>query len=344
MPLLNVPVLARSDDRSQVVREPAGIAQLVDAATRRAPVAGMVATSFDFFVDWECRQLEGYAWIKRTLPGGRALPTSRDEIEAAVAADPVIRRCCRLAHGQGNGVTVAIFDDARDWSQSTGRDISMVNLPPDGPMRMTPVTLAQLRAAIQVKSGGPMRIGDKGLIYSTTALEAHLSKTTAPWPGDADLVVFDADDHEPRCVIELKKHTERSRLPFHAQRVENYAGPGGPDQRKYDRLSLLAEQVSASGPLPLYTLYYSTVRGQDDLRLERVTRDGAGGFRGRPVATIGQSTRLPTQVLETLYAATRRDALAHPPAAGVRSVVQQASPPPLAAPAMRPIGRHVDQR
>lgn len=187
-------------------------------------------------------------------------------------------------------------------------------------MRMTPVTLADLRAAIQAKSGGPMRIGDKGLIYSTTALEAHLSKTTAPWPGDADLVVFDADDHEPRCVIELKKHTERSRLPFGRQQVENYASPGGPDQRKYDRLSLLAEQVSASGPLPLYTLYYSTVRGQDDLRLERVTRDGVGGFRGRPVATISQRTRLPTQVLETLYAATWQDALAHPPATGVRAV------------------------
>lgn len=344
MPLLNVPMLARSDDRSQIVRESEGIATLVDVATRRAPVAGMIATSFDFFVDWERRQLEGYAWIKRTLPAGRALPTSRDEIEAAVAADPVIRRCCRLAHGQGNGVTVAIFDDARDWSQSVGRDVSMVNLPPDGPMRMTPVTLAELEAAIQVKSGGPMRIGDKGLIYSTTALEAHLSKTTAPWPGDADLVVFGADDHEPRCVIELKKHTERSRLPFHAQRVENYAGPGGPDQRKYDRLSLLAEQVSASGPLPLYTLYYSTVHGQDDLRLERVTRDGAGGFRGRHVATISQSCRLPTQVLETLYAATRQDVLMHPPAAGARSVIQKASPPPVAAPATRQIGRQVDQR
>ena len=156
--------------------------------------------------------------------------------------------------------------------------------------------------------------------------------------------MFGADDHEPRCVIELKKHTERSRLPFDRQRVENYAGPGGPDQRKYDRLSLLAEQVSASGPLPLYTLYYSTVRGQDGLRLERVTRDGVGGFRGRPVATIGQGTRLPTQVLGTLYATTRQDALAHPPASGVRSVVQKAPPPPLATPATRQIGRHVDQR
>ena len=151
-------------------------------------------------------------------------------MKAAVAGELDIGECCRLAHGQGNGVTVAIFDDARDWSRSTGRDILMVNLPPDGPMRMTPVTLAQLQAAIQLKSGGPMRIGSKGLVLSTTALEAHLSKTSAPWPGDADLVVFGAHDREPRCVIELKKHTEKSRLPFDAQRVENYAGPGGPDQ------------------------------------------------------------------------------------------------------------------
>lgn len=343
MYLLNVPRLARSDDRSQIVREPAGILSLIDMATRRAPVAGMISTSFDFFVDWERRQLEGYAWIKRTLPSGHALPTSRDDVASAVAADPAIRRCCRLAHGQGNGVTVAIFDDARDWSLSTGRDILMVNLPADGPMRMTPVTLADLRGAIQVKTGGPMRIGDKGLIYSTTALEAHLSKTTAPWPGDADLVVFDADDHEPRCVIELKKHTERSRLPFDRQRVENYAGPGGPDQRKYDRLSLLAEQVSASGPLPLFTLYYSTVRGQDDLQLERVTRDGAGGFRGRPVATINQRYRLPTQLLEKIYATTQEDALAYPTAAGVRAAIQKA-PLQLTPPAVRRIGRHDDQR
>ncbi|MER2510159.1 MAG: hypothetical protein ABTQ27_15585 [Amaricoccus sp.] len=336
MPLLNVPRLARSDDRTRFVLEPERIAEMVDVATRRAPVSGMVAASFDFFVDWERRQLEGYAWVKRALPAGCKLPTSRRELEAAVAGDPAIRRCCRLAHGQGNGVTVAIFDDARDWSRSTGRDILMVNLPPDGPMRMTPVTLAQLQAAIQLKSGGPMRIGSKGLVLSTTALEAHLSKTSAPWPGDADLVVFGAHDREPRCVIELKKHTEKSRLPFDAQRVENYAGPGGPDQRKYDRLSLLAEQVSVGAPLPLYTLYYSTERTQEDLRLERVTRDGAGGFRGRPVATIGQSYRLPTQVLEAVYAAARQDAVAHPPLAGVRSATLIAPRTPRASVTKRP--------
>lgn len=96
-------------------------------------------------------------------------------------------------------------------------------------------------------------------------------------------------------MIELKKHTEKSRLPFCAQQVENYAGPGGSDQRKYHHLSLLAEQVWVSGPLPLYTLYYSMQRTSNDLWPEWVTRDGAGGFRGRPVATIGQSYRLPTQ-------------------------------------------------
>lgn len=343
MPLLNLPRLARSDDRSQVVREPERIAQLLDVATRRAPVSGMLATSFDYFVDWERRQLEGYAWIKRMLPAGRALPASRDEIETAMAADAGIRRCCRFAHGQGNGVTVALFDDNRDWSRSTGQDILMVNLPPDGRMRMTPVTLAELKTAITLKSGGPMRIGDKGLVYSTSGLEAHLSKTSSPWPGDADLVVFDAAD-QARSVIELKKHTERSRLPFDQQRVENYAGPGGPDQRKYDRLSLLAEQVSAGGPLPLFTLYYSTVRGQDNLRLERVTRDGAGSFRGRDVDTIDQNYRLPTQVLEAVYAATTNDALAHPPAAIGRAPIPAARPTPMVSPAPRRAARSDDQR
>lgn len=213
-------------------------------------------------------------------------------------------------------------------------------------MRMTSVTLAELAAAITLKSGGPMRIGDKGLVYSTSALEAHLSKTSSPWPGDADLVVFDAVDHTPRCVIELKKHTERSRLPLDQQRVENYAGPGGPDRRKYDRLSLLAEQVSAGGPLPLFTLYYSTLCGQDDLRLERVTRDGAGGFRGRDVDRIAQSFRLPTQVLEAVYAATANDALAHPPAPIGRAPMPAAmpTPTPTVSPAPRRTSHSDDQR
>lgn len=343
MPLLNVPRLARSTDRSQLVREPEGIAGLIDLATRRAPVAGAVATSFDFFIDWDRRALEGYAWIKRTLSPGQALPTSRETVETALAADAAIRRCCRFAHAQGNGVTVAIFDDARDWGQSRDRDILVVNLPPDRPMRMTSVTLGDLQGAIRVKSGGAMRIGAKGLVYSTTALEAHLSTTTSPWPGDADLVVCGADDHEPRCVIEMKKHTDRSTLPFDRQRVENYAGPVGPDQRKYDRLSLLAEKVSAGGPLPLFTLYYSTVRGEDGLRLERMDRDGAGGFRGRPVATIDPRYRLPTQVLEELYAATRDDTLRHPPAAGTSAKAPAVAVPSTASGHRRTVRRE-DER
>ena len=45
MPLLNVPRLARSDDRSHIMREPDRIARIIDFATRRPPVAGMKAIS-----------------------------------------------------------------------------------------------------------------------------------------------------------------------------------------------------------------------------------------------------------------------------------------------------------
>ena len=106
MSLLNVPRLARSDDRTQLVHEPARIAEMVDVATRRAPVSGMVAASFDFFVDWERRQLIGgetAEWAAMQRAGrGIAAAILRDAAEAG-GLRPAARLLVLAGKGHNGG-------------------------------------------------------------------------------------------------------------------------------------------------------------------------------------------------------------------------------------------------
>lgn len=111
--------------------------------------------------------------------------------------------------------------------------------------------IADLKEDIKLLSGGPIRIGKKGLIYSTSTLEGYLSRSDAAWPGDADLIILDKALC-PVALLEYKKHTLDT--PIKDQQLSNYYPY--PDKRKYDRLAIFKTFLASD--MPLINIYYPT--------------------------------------------------------------------------------------
>src|SRR5690606_11551333 len=122
-----------------------------------------------------------------------------------------------------------VFQDGVDWLEAPER-IAVADLVrgafPDGVHR----TLEKVKSDIRQYSGGPVRIGNKGLIYGTTSLECHLSTTDALWPGDVDSVLWSEVENKAVALLEFKKHTMDSRLDD--ENVQKYMHK---DRRKWQR-------------------------------------------------------------------------------------------------------------
>ena len=103
------------------------------------------------------------------------------------------------------------------------------------------------------------------MIYSTSSLEGYLSRQPYFWPGDADTVLFD-ENNEVVAIIEFKKHTASSTIPFGEQRITNYLNQ---DILKYKSLALLRDKFQT----PLFVLYYPIPRNIDYIIIEKL--DGA---------------------------------------------------------------------
>ena len=142
--------------------------------------------------------------------------------------------------------TSALNDATPFWIVSGGGDRELA---------IARSTVSGLKNAIRKYSGGPVCIGEKGLIYGTSAIECLLSLTDAAYPGDADAVVVDGGGRV-RYVIEFKKHTLTAPLGEHLA-GRYYPKPDG---RKYRRLHALASALEKSGhgTVPLVIFYFST--------------------------------------------------------------------------------------
>ena len=180
--------------------------------------------------------------------------------------------------------TSALNDETPFWIVSGGGDRKLT---------ITRSTMSGLKNAIRKHSGGPIRIGKKGLTYGTSAIECLLSLTDAVYPGDADAVVVDGNGHV-RYVIEFKKHTLTAPLGEHL--ADRYYPV--PDGRKYRRLHALASALEGSGhgAVSLVIFYYSTrcplirlqLVGALDMRSMEIVRDSEDvrieGMNDREVA------------------------------------------------------------
>ena len=265
--------LARCGNRSQVVGGPDPTNWLLPSLPE-----GWSICSFHYFVNWATNPL---------AVAGPALLTRLVEFDdgeslGAVDAERVLDAFRRSGFG-------AQYEELRAVCANYDKEAMLVLLPECDGKQITTETpiwtivhgepegltirthpLAKLKASIKKHSGGPVKLGDKGLTFGTSAIECFLSETDAAYPGDADAVVV--DEHGlVRHVIEYKKHTVTG--PINEHLAQRYYPDS--DGRKYRRLDALVSDFNRAEhtDADLVILYYST--SQPQVRLQVVGNLGA---------------------------------------------------------------------
>ena len=266
--LLCRPYLARSDNRwiRPKAHPSAGAPEdwFSDVALAGTGLQGI---SFDFFINWSTGALSPSFWIKRIVkqdfqPWPAADSALWQRLLEQCDGTAYVQRLSAFAHRCGASLTCQLFKDSYHWVDQM--PLVSARLDADGSVSQAQIkTVSALKVEIRALSGGPVQIGSKGLIYSTSTLESYLSHTDALWPGDADLILVDAQG-SPAALLEFKKHTLET--PMSAQRLSNYYPR--PDGRKYDRLAILREFLSPD--LPFVVVYYPTRPSLHSVVLERV--------------------------------------------------------------------------
>jgi len=232
---------------------------------------GLSSIDFDFFVNWEDNTIANEIWIKRIVDSKLTLNniSSTDIAKGIKTVDTnlYLKSLIDFSNNKNIILKYKLFHDKdlKDWEivkKHKSQEILEVELNKNGLHHIEYQTVEELISQIQTLSGGPLRIGDKGLTYSTSTLECYLSNSTAPWPGDADCIIMDAHQMLPLVLIELKKHTlNTSEIESHT--YEKYIK--GKDYRKYHRLALLAHHLQ----IPFTIFYYST-KQQDYILVDKL--------------------------------------------------------------------------
>lgn len=268
--MLLKPKLAMCSDRTVLPKTNAKSGQPEDwFNNKNLAKYALSVTSFDFFIDWTIDRVEDPLWIKRIVSEKFApwpiadTNTLQGWIECSEYLTS-IKRLCAFSSSRGFTVSFMLFKESENWGNSKS-PIVKVKLDEDGNIHSTFIkTLEEVRGSIRKYSGGPISIGQKGLIFGTSSLECFLSKTDSAWPGDVDSLILN-DSAEPIAILEYKKHTKTGSIEN--QTLSNYYPY--PDGRKYKRLWLFKERISEPA-LPLVVCYYSTDVNEKQIKLERL--------------------------------------------------------------------------
>lgn len=241
----------------------------------------LTGITFDFFVDWSSTpfSLSPEIWIKRIVSPAVNYEDVIENIEEILIKEFGVQQLKTLNNfGVKNNLKIQfiLFKDAMDWTDNA-QDILVAELVSTGDaftFNPTIITLENLKTSIQKHSGGPVKIGSKGLFYSTSNLECHLSRTDSLYPGDVDLIILDKEG-DPVCILEFKKHTLDTSISD--QKLSNYYPK--PDGRKYNRLAILKEYLSKkNGDIPIFIVYYPTKASFREGRLELLKGEAGNLF------------------------------------------------------------------
>jgi len=260
--MLSKPVLARCDNRAQMARINPVYGEPDQWTTSTNLVSeGLSAISFDFFIDWSANPLVAgnELWIKRITRLDVDQLTSAHVLQGALDCGDDLGALGAFAARYGFNSRYMIFRDRVDWVNAP-EQLLAATLVNDG-FTLGVHSLAQIKNAIRKYSGGPVRIGGKGLMYGTSSLECHLSRTDALWPGDADCVLSSTKSSEAVALLEFKKHNLET--PLADENIQKYMRQ---DARKWQRLGLLRDRIAA----PLFCVYYSTNRNVEHIKVERL--------------------------------------------------------------------------
>lgn len=266
--MLTYPRLALCTNRSVQAKINGSIGEPLDWLTYNVLNAfGFSQLSFDFFIDWSNSTCQNRLWIKRILSSDisvEQLAKYGDEYltQEALAIGDNLDLINSFSIAYGFNPSYFVFRDV-NWGM-TPELILRGGITAKGIEKISLHSLEQMKEIIRKLSGGPVRIGSKGLIYGTSCLECYLSTTDALWPGDVDLILWNNNQQQVAAIIELKKHTLDTSILD--QRLSNYYPK--PDGRKYDRLALLRDRLNKD--IPIIILYYPTKDRHSLIKLELI--------------------------------------------------------------------------
>lgn len=265
--MLRKPVLALTANRSRFAAENAVCGNpenwfLTETFKRK----GIHAASFDFFVDWERKEVCDEVWIKRISDSADIFSLSKWELRDRIVqtdGENESRSLYYFLRTQGLKEKYMLFRDVPEnvWEQGNEKIVEL-NLTDFSRNAVSYLSIDELQNKIRELRKRPAPIGNAGLIYSTSALESCLSKKPYFWPGDVDTVLYDAKN-EAVAILEFKKHTARSRRPFEEQTLANYAEK---DRLKYESLGLLRDKLRTE----LYIVYYPIPSDINYIWVERI--------------------------------------------------------------------------
>lgn len=218
--------------------------------------------SFHFFVDWSISPIVSGTdvWLTRLVRfNENEGPENVNEsnLEDLFASTPdanLTKKLGAVCASYTQNLKVVLLPEISVADIQATTPIWTIGYQSNGEFNVKTRSVEALRYEIQRCSGGPVQIGRKGLIYSTSAIEGFLSLTDSAYPGDVDAVIVN-DNGVVRCVIEYKKHTLEA--PLEDYLVDRYYPR--PDGRKYLRLQSLVSAYRGTGnQVPFVIRYYST--------------------------------------------------------------------------------------
>jgi hypothetical protein len=214
---------------------------------------GFKSFNFDFFVNWNTERFVRTLWFKRFID------INVNEFIQTPNWQQLIKNSLINFEGENQIKDLRIFchkynlkADFLIFNEESWSDESLVIYArlQENDVAIKVIRLDELKQKISIGTGRPFNIGSKGLFYSTSRLECYLSKTDTPYPGDADLLLTNADFNQ-FILIEFKKHNMSGEIS--EQKLSNYYPR--PDGAKYRRLDLLRQYFPNT---KLYTIYYTT--------------------------------------------------------------------------------------
>lgn len=263
------PQLALCTDRSKTPKKNTTIGEPLEWLTHNVLNSfGCSQLSFDFFVNWNNFICQDRIWIKRILAPNIDIHdfsknTSDFITQKALDINDNLMLINLFSIKYNFSPSYMIFKDNVVW-ETNPEPILRGAITAKGIEDLKLYTINDIKRAIHQNSGGPVKIGKKGLLYGTSSLECYLSFTDAAWPGDVDILLWDNFNNKVSVIIELKKHNLET--PISDQQLSNYYPSF--DKRKYDRLAILRDRLGSN--IPIIVLYYPTNIAQTNIKLELI--------------------------------------------------------------------------
>lgn len=227
---------------------------------------GLYSTSFDFFVDWENETICNEAWIKRISDTKYIYEQNTSQLLKEISNCDGVEESNRLykffkEQNISEKYMLLMDVDEREWEKEDTYIVE-VDLSSNDTNKINYYNAVEIQDKIKKLRKKPASIGRAGLIYSTSSLEGYLSKQEFFWSGDVDTLIYD-NNNEVVAVIEFKKHTKNSKIPFKEQRLSNYLSK---DILKYKSLAFLRDRFMTK----LFVVYYPIPENIDYIILEKL--------------------------------------------------------------------------